>query len=685
MTPPRDNYEAMKESARARNAEISESGRDIGKLPPVANPERKERAREDFRFFCESYFPMTFELAWSADHLKVISKIEQAVLRGGLFAMAMPRGTGKTTLCECACIWAVLYGHRESVGLIGSTETGATGMLDSVKTELDSNELLGEDFPEVCYPIERLEGITNRCAGQLYKGERTHIHWTAKGIVLPTIPGSSASGAIVKVAGLTGHIRGLKHKRRDGRTVRPSLVIIDDPQTDESARSLSQCVTRESILAGAILGLAGPGQKIAGCMPCTVIRPGDMADNILDREKHPQWQGERTKMVYSFPSNEKLWEEYALLRAEGLRAGQGLRDATEFYGKNRAAMDEGAEVAWPERYNHDELSAIQHAMNLRLQDERAFFAEYQNEPLPEEDEAEQLEADTVEQKQNSYKRGQVPADVRWLTSYVDVHDNLLYWMVCGWSEKFDGYIIDYGAHPEQKLAYFTLRGARPTMRQKYPGRGKEGAIYAGLVSLVDGMAERQWQTDANEYLQISKMPIDTGYVGLLVEQAIRVCKRRGALVPSKGIGVKAVGKLFSEYKKRRGDRAGDHWRMPVPLAGHLRQLQIDTNYWKSFARNRLTTPPGVGGCVSIFKARSHRLLAEHFSAEKFARVEAKGRTVEEWSNPKNLDNHWWDCFVGNCVAASMCGAVLVGVKKKQRSKTPIKLSELQAKRRAQGR
>jgi len=69
-----------------------------------------------------------------------------------------------------------------------------------------------------------------------------------------------------------------------GRTVRPTLVVIDDPQTDESARSLSQCATRESILAGAILGLAGPGKKISGIMPCTVIRPGDMADNILSRE-----------------------------------------------------------------------------------------------------------------------------------------------------------------------------------------------------------------------------------------------------------------------------------------------------------------------------------------------------------------------------------------------------------------
>lgn len=64
----------------------------------------------------------------------------------------------------------------------------------------------------------------------------------------------------------------MKYKRADGQTARPSLVVIDDPQTDESARSLSQCAARESILAGAVLGLAGPGKKIAGVMPCTVKR-----------------------------------------------------------------------------------------------------------------------------------------------------------------------------------------------------------------------------------------------------------------------------------------------------------------------------------------------------------------------------------------------------------------------------
>src|SRR5262249_35110717 len=263
------------------------------------------------------------------------------------------------------------------VCLIGSDEGHAMDMLEAIKMELDGNDLLLDDFPEVVYPIHCLDGIANRCNGQLYRGERTHIGWTAREIVLPSIPASKTS------AGITGRIRGMKYKRADGRTVRPTLVVLDDPQTDESARSLSQCATRESILAGAVLGLAGPGKKISGIMPCTVIRPGDMADSILNRDKHPEWNGERTKMVYAFPADEKLWQRYAEIRAESMRSGNGGDEATEFYRVNREAMDEGAVIAWPERFNHDELSAIQHAMNLKLQDEAAFFAEYQNEPLPE--------------------------------------------------------------------------------------------------------------------------------------------------------------------------------------------------------------------------------------------------------------------------------------------------------------
>ena len=224
----------------------------------------------------------------------------------------------------------MLYGHREFVVLVGASESAALEMLDSIKTEFEVNEHIAADFPEVSYPIAKLEGIANRCAGQLYKGERTRITWTANEIVLPTIAGAASSGVIVRVAGITGRIRGMKYKKPDGRTIRPEFVVIDDPQTSESAGSVEQTRKRVRVLAGDILGLAGPGKKISGIMPCTVIRPGDMAEQILDKSKHPEWNGERCKMLYQFPRNEELWNKYADLRADELREKGTFEQATAF-------------------------------------------------------------------------------------------------------------------------------------------------------------------------------------------------------------------------------------------------------------------------------------------------------------------------------------------------------------------
>jgi hypothetical protein len=665
--PEGAGYEALKDRARARSASLSIEGRDIGDLPSVQDQERKARGIHDFQYFCESHFPQTFHLRWSQDHLKVIAKIEQAVLKGGLFALAMPRGSGKTTIAESACLWAILYGHRDFVALIGASEEHAEEMLDSIKTELDCNDLLLEDFPEAVHPIRCLEGIANRCAGQLYHGERTHVTWTAREIVLPTIPGSPASGAIIKVAGITGRIRGLKHKCVDGKTCRPSLVVLDDPQTDESARSVSQCAHRERLLAGAILGLAGPGKKISGIMPCTVINPGDIADNILNREKHPEWNGERTRMVYCFPTNDKFWIRYADIRGESLRQHGDLRDATAFYSENQQVMDEGAHIAWPERFNHDEVSAVQHAMNLKLQDEAAFCAEYQNEPLVAThiDEA-LLTADQVAGKLNGLNHGAVPIGVNHLTMFVDVQQDVLFYLVAAWEQDFTGYVIDYGTFPDQQRRYFTLRDARVTLAAVTRKAGVEGALYAGLETLVQKLLGRAWRRDDGAEMRIERCLIDANW-GSSTDLVYQFCRQNAfsaVLMPSHGRFVGASSYPFSEYRPKPGDRCGLNWRIPAaPGRRAVRHVLFDTNFWKSFTHSRLKVAMGDRGCLSLFghDPEAHRLLADHLTSEYPVKTEARGRSVDEWKlKVERPDNHWFDCMVGTAVAASMAGVNLFG-------------------------
>ena len=659
------SYEDRRNAERDRQAEQSLAGRDIGQLPEVVNPNRKAACERNFQLFCESYFPETYSLAWSPDHLKVIEKIETAVLRGGLFALALPRGSGKTTITESAALWSMLYGHREFVVLIGATESAALELLDSLKTELEVNERLAEDFPEVCYPVAQLEGIANRCAGQLYKGERTRITWTSNEIVLPTVEGSRASGIIVRVAGITGRIRGMKFKRSDGRNVRPSLVVIDDPQTSESAGSLEQTRKRVRVLAGDILGLAGPGQKISGIMPCTIIRPGDMADIILNRNTHPDWNGEKTRMVYRFPTNMKLWEEYAEIRAEALRTEGNFQKATEFYLANREAMDAGAEVSWEARFNHDEVSALQHAMNLKFQDESAFMSEYQNDPLPDDTADDSLlSVDEICAKINGLARRRVPLKCDRLTMFVDVQKALLFYVVIAWAEDFTGAVIDYGSWPDQHRHEYSLADANPSIQTLFPKAGFEGALYAALSALTDECLGREWEREDGAVLKIERALVDAnwGQSTDVVYQFCRQSSHAGVILPSHGRYVGASSKPMTEYRKQQGDRLGFNWMIPN-VAGKraIRHVIYDTNYWKSFIHARLAVPVGDKGSLTLYGRipGAHQLFAEHLTAEYRVKTQGRGRTVDEWKlKPQSHDNHFLDCVAGCAVCGSMLGASL---------------------------
>lgn len=657
-------YDAHRAEMARRSAAQSAEGRDIGEIPKPAHPEQIEACREDFKLFCETYFPELFSLGWSDDHLRVIEKIEQSVLRGGLFALALPRGSGKTSLCETACIWAVLYGHRKFICLIGATETAADEMLASIKVELETNELLQEDFPSACYPVACLEGIAARCNGQTCNGERTRIKWTNNELVLPTIKGSVSSGIIIRVTGILGRIRGMKFKRPDGKSVRPDLVIIDDPQTRESASSIEQNRKRLQTLNGDILGLAGPSKKISGIMPCTVIRSGDMADTILDATKNPEWNGEKAKMLYVMPKNMKLWEEYNAIREESLRNDGNFEMATQFYIENREAMDEGAVVGWKERFNHDEVSALQNAMNLLFRDEVSFAAEYQNEPLSENIGDENvLSADFIAGKLNGIRYLTIPLDATCLTMFVDVQKTALFYTIMAFSDTFSGYVIDYGTYPEQQSRRYTLASLRTKLSDVFPNAGLEGQLYSALNHLLDEQLEKVYLREDGTPMKLNFSMIDAnwGESTNIVYQVCRLDKWNGRVMPSHGHFVGASSKPMSEYRKKAGEKLGLEWYIPNANGRAIRHVVWNTNYWKSFVMARLAVAMGDNGCFSLYgnSPMTHEMYSEHMTAEYSVRVQGRGRIVDEWRiRPEHNDNHFFDCTVGCAVCASIIGCSL---------------------------
>lgn len=388
-------------------------------------------------------------------------------------------------------------------------------------------------------------------------------------------------------------------------------------------------------------------------------------------------------MIYAFPTNEKLWQQYAEIRADSLRNDGDGSVATEFYRQHREAMDAGAMVAWPQRHNPDEISAIQHAMNLKFRDEEAFFAEYQNEPIQEKEGEGMLTADEIVEKVNGHPRGTVPLGCSTLTLFIDIQQKALFWMLCGWEPEFTGYVVDYGVWPEQKRLYFTLRDIRRTLSAQKPDAGLEGAIYHGLEALCAERLGRIYRREDGMDMRIARCLIDAnwGQSTDVVYQFCRQSQYAGIVLPSHGKYVGASSIPFADYKRKKGDRVGLHWRMPNILGKRqVRHIVIDTNYWKSFVQARLSVAMGDPGCLSLFgrDQATHRLLADHLTAEYCIRTAARDRVVDEWKlKALRPDNHWLDGLVGCAVAASMEGIKLFGTQGEiVQQRKRLKLSDL---------
>ena len=311
----RDREAQRRREKTARRQDISK------RLWPIKRPARRKAALASFRKFSETYFPPRFSRPWSEDHLAVIAMMEEAARNGGIFPVAMPRGSGKTALCIALCLFAILGGCRHFVLLVGASKAAALEMLDSIKMEIETNQLLADDFPREIGPLRLLEGESRRAAGQKWKGVRTHIAWKQAEVIFAEVPGSKAAGAVIRVAGITGRIRGATHTTSAGKMIGPDLVIGDDPQDDASAKSNTKTDFRESVLLSTVKGLARTGVRIGLIIPCTVIRRADLADRLMDRTRHPDLRAKRTKMLYALPGRSQALGPVRghLCRVESLR------------------------------------------------------------------------------------------------------------------------------------------------------------------------------------------------------------------------------------------------------------------------------------------------------------------------------------------------------------------------------
>ncbi|HLC08792.1 MAG TPA: terminase gpA endonuclease subunit, partial [Methyloceanibacter sp.] len=632
-----------------------------------------------FRFLCER-FPLTTGLSpLSLDHKRIIERTQAVMLGGGRELFIMFRGAAKTTITENAAIWCAGYGHRAFFVPVAATEDMAKSYLASIQFEFETSDELMEIFPAACHAARSLEGVPQRAPKQTIGGRRTYIQWNSKRCVLPTVAEFSGSGCIIWPRGITSRgLRGLRFKRPDGRQARPDFYMGDDLQTDESATSPAQNSKRLNVIRKTILRGGSHTKKLSIVVNATIIEPDDAIDQLSDRKKFPGWRTLKVPMLKSFSkAHEKEWlGKYAELLTSydsdnDADRDRAERDANAYYAGKRKTMDAGAEATWESCFDPDhELSAIQHAYNILILDgEDSFMAECQNEPVRQRTSIEILTPDQICRKQSDFTRGQFPKEASTLVAFVDCHEQILYAEVWAFEPNFSGYRIDDPTYPDQRRKYFAHRSISRRLKQFFPGLDEEAALVAGLNAFLHGhedwlgLMRKEWIREDGVPMRIRCCLVDAnGTHRDAIVKAVSRSEFAASLHPSFGIGITAKKAPISSWSQTRKQKiVGPEWIFTEPKAGEVAGIAFDANYWKARFHRGLTAPKGSQGCLLLHKCHpsDHRLTADHYSAEKPTEVTVGSRTVAEFAQKPNTDNHRHDCGVGAMVAASRCGVTNV--------------------------
>lgn len=214
-------------------AQLNHPGKDSGEW-------RREACRVSPLLFQMMYLPHTLsspetngQVSVSEFHLEACT-LAKAWMRTDIRpgevrdALVAPRGSGKSTLAfKVLPLWALAYGWRKFILAFAHAGPQARLHLLSLKRELDSNERLRADFPELCAPRVRTGGRSAMDSQDSYL---------------------ASSGVAMMVRGMDAATLGVKID-----DTRPDLILLDDIEPDASNYSIDQKNKRLESLRNAIL------------------------------------------------------------------------------------------------------------------------------------------------------------------------------------------------------------------------------------------------------------------------------------------------------------------------------------------------------------------------------------------------------------------------------------------------
>ncbi len=285
------------------------------------------------------YLPQHFASPPSTMHCWLAAQLDALhEKRGTKLNVIGPRGGAKSTLASlCYVLRVALQGWEPYIWIISDTESQAKQHLNNVKKELLENHHIATDYAAA---------LGEGCS---FAGGRIRL----------------AHGTVIEAYGTGQRLRG----RRLGAH-RPTLIVCDDLQNDAHMQS------------------AYLREKSSGWFHGSLLKAGDRRTNILNLatalhrdalamqlDRTPGWVSKKFRAIERWPRNMELWAEWERIYSDVARSDAKL-DAWNLFQKNCSAMEEGAELLWPER------EGLYMLMKMRAEEGQATFErEKQSSPI----------------------------------------------------------------------------------------------------------------------------------------------------------------------------------------------------------------------------------------------------------------------------------------------------------------
>lgn len=657
-------------------------------IPPIVNPERRESCRFDLRQYLLTYFSTACNKGLAPYQEEMVAAFQSVILKGGKRCRAVRRGGLKSTLARIATVWAIDYGHRRFPILVGATDSKANehraNLLKMVATSAEHRE----DFPEWTpvllkranpKKMLRHNGVILDCSASDERGFIVHpkIHKP------DGAPYDLSESQIAPYSMQSTDVSGLSYVNSSAEVVRPDSLVFDDVQTPQSAQSDVMTTKREDAICTTFMGLAGLGETIAAIMVCTVREEDDLTMRFCDRKRHPDWDGQTFPVLIREPegdASKEHWTVYGNKLRDGATPEDGFALASAYYFEHQSEMDAGGVVAWEKDKEEGYATALQWCMTIKILQPEFFRCELQQKGAKPKGNVTQLDAKELIKRLSHIPRGHVPQRASYLTAFVDSSDHVLWWVLCGWMTDCTGWIVDFGTWPQQPRAHFRKEHAPCTIQQLLPDRSWEEAFVLAHNQLDSYLLDTHWPIVGGGTKTVDLLLKDwsDGQQAKRIKSQILSSTESRRIRPSKGFLVRPGGKPIHRFGDENRDRHTEGFWIERRTENPV-HVQVDTNAAKEHTKRRLQTVVGAPSALLLpgSDEESLMMLAEHLTAEKAKEWTVNGIDGIYYEDIPGRDNDYWDCVVGNVVAASMLGCGLTGEMVVAPPKKSLKFSDLQ--------